>query len=51
MKIVEIVLERKIREVVNVDGMQFGFMPGRGITVALFIVRRMQEKYICVLWM
>ena len=38
-------LERRIREVVNVGGMQFGFMPGGGTTDALFIVRRMQEEY------
>ena len=25
--------------------MQFGFMPGRGTTDALFVVRRMQEEY------
>ena len=25
--------------------MQFGFMPGRGTTDALFVVQRMQEKY------
>ena len=45
MKIVEIVLERRIRESVNVDSMQFGFMLGRGTTDALFLVRRMQEEY------
>ena len=54
MRIVERVLERRIREVVNVDGMQFGFMPDRGTTVVLFIFGRVQEKYreedICVLW-
>ena len=44
MKIVERVLER-IRESVNIDSMQFGFMPGRETTDALFVVRRMQEKY------
>ena len=26
--------------------MQFGFMPGKGTTDAIFIVRQMQEKYI-----
>ena len=45
MKIVERVLERRIRELVNIDSMQFGFMPGRGTTDALFVVQRMQEEY------
>ena len=43
MKIVERVLER-IRKLVNIDSMPFGFMPGRGTTDALFVVRRMQEE-------
>ena len=25
--------------------MQFGFMPGRGTTDALFVIQRMQEEY------
>ena len=45
MKIVERVLERRIRELVNIDSMQFGFMPARGTTDALFVVRRMQKEY------
>ena len=45
MEIIERVLERRIREFVNIDSMQFGFMPGRGTTDALFVVRRIQEKY------
>ena len=54
MKIIERVLEKKIRALMVVDDMQFGFMPGRRMTDALFIVRRMQEEYMekdtCVLW-
>ena len=44
MKIVERVLE-KIRELVKVDDMQFGFMPGKGTTDTLFVLRRMQEEF------
>ena len=44
MKIVERVLQRRIRELVNIDTMQFGFMHGRGMTDALFVIRRMQVK-------
>ena len=39
------VLERRIRELVNIDLMQFGFMPGRGMTDAMFVVQRMKEEY------
>ena len=45
MKIIERVLEKRIRALVEVDNMQFGFMSGRGMTDALFIARRMQEEY------
>ena len=37
LKIVERVPEKSIRELVKVDDMQFGFMPGKGTTDALFI--------------
>ena len=30
---------------VNLKGMQFGFMPGKATVDAIFIVRRMQEEY------
>ena len=38
MNTAERVLERRILELVNVDGMHFGFMSGRGTTDALFAV-------------
>ena len=38
-------IEKRIRELVKVDDMQFGFMPGKGTTDALFILRRTQEVF------
>ena len=29
----------------SVDNMQFGFMPGKGTTYAIFIMRQIQEKH------
>ena len=46
MKLFERVIEQLIRESISIDDMQFGFMPGRGTTDAIFIVRQVQEKYI-----
>ena len=43
--IVERVLENRIRESVMIDDMQFSFMPGKGTTHALFILRRKQEEF------
>jgi hypothetical protein len=45
MKVVERVIEKRIREQVKIDDMQFGFRAGRGTTDAIFIVRQLQEKY------
>jgi len=46
MKIMERIIERKVRKRVQIDDMQFGFRPGRGTIDAIFIVRQMQEKYL-----
>ena len=46
MKLLERVLDPLIRNMVNIDEMQFGFVPGKGTTDAIFIVRQLQEKYI-----
>ena len=48
MKLVEHVLERRIRKMVDIDEMQFGFVSGRSATDAVFIVRQLQEKYLAV---
>ena len=46
MKILERIIERLIRENVNIDDMQFRFMKGRGTIDAIFTVRQLQEKYL-----
>ena len=46
MKIIEKVLERRLRHMVKVDEMQFGFMPDKGTIDAVFIQRRLQEEYL-----
>ena len=38
--------EKITRERVSIDEMQFGFMPGRGTTDAIFILRHLQEKHV-----
>ena len=46
MKVYERIVESHIRQQVSIDDMQFGFMPGRGTTDAIFIIRQLQEKYL-----
>ena len=45
MKLLELVLDFSIHQMVNIDEMQFAFVPGRGTTDAIFIVCQLQ-KYI-----
>ena len=45
MKVFEKVIEKHIRDIVNIDEMQFGFMPGKGTIDAIFIARQIQERY------
>src|SRR5258706_155782 len=54
MKVFERVMEKRVRNRVTLDDMQFGFRPGRGTTDAIFTVRQVQEKFIAKkrdLWM
>ena len=46
MKLLELVQDSFIQEMVDIDTMQFGFVPGRGTTDATFIIRQLQERYI-----
>ena len=46
MKVLERVIEGRVRKIVTIDEMQFGFMAGRGTTDAIFVVRQLQEKYL-----
>ena len=48
MKIVERTVDGLIRQVVSIDDSQFGFVPGRDTTNAIFVVSQLQEKYLAV---
>ena len=45
LKVLERILDHRIRKMVKVDEMQCGFMPGKGTIDMMFIMRQMQEKY------
>src|SRR3989441_962022 len=44
LKVLERVIETRLRKTVKIDDMQFGFSPGKGTTDAIFIVQQVQEK-------
>ena len=48
MKILERIIDGLIRQKVSIDDSQFGFVPVRGTTDAIFVVRQLQEKYLAV---
>ena len=53
MKVLERVIEGRVRKIVKIDSMQFGFMVGRGRQM-MFSVCQLQEKYLAnnkELWM
>ena len=45
MKVLERVLEKRIRCKVSNHNIQYGFMPGKGTTNAIFIMQQVQEKH------
>ena len=46
MKILERIVDSLIGQLVSIDDSQFGFVPGRGTTYTIFVVRQLQEKYL-----
>ena len=47
-KVIEKIADSLIRQMVSIDESQFGVVPGRGTTDAIFVVRQLQEKYLSV---
>ena len=45
LKVIERVLERRIRALVDFDETQFGFLPEKGTIDALFLVQKLQEQH------
>ena len=45
MKVVERIFEHRIRQQIEIDDMQFGFMKGKGTTDAIFMARQIQENF------
>ena len=46
MKVRERIVVGMIPEMIAIDEMQFAFVPGRGTTDAIFIIRQLQEKFL-----
>ena len=45
VKVVERIFEHRIRQQIEIDDMQFGFIKGKGTTDAIFMARQMQENF------
>ena len=48
IKVTERITDSFIRQVVTIDESQFVFVPGRGTSDAIFVIRQLQEKYLTV---
>ena len=44
-KLYEKILDGRLHEVVDIDKMQYGLMPGRETTDTVFVLRRLTEKF------
>ena len=48
MKVIKWVADNLIRQMVTIDKSQFGVVPGRDTSDAIFVIRQLQEKYFMV---
>ena len=48
LRVLERVLEKIGRDLVSIDEMQFGFVPGQGTTDAILIICQLQEKHLAM---
>ena len=46
MKILERIVDGLVRQLVSIDDSQFGLVPDRGTTDAIFVVKQLQETYL-----
>ena len=46
MKVFERVIQQKIREMVDVDAVQSGFLPVKGTAYVIFIAHQVEERYL-----
>ena len=46
MKMFQKILECRLRKLITVNNMQFGFSPGKRTTDAVFIIQQLQEKHL-----
>jgi hypothetical protein len=46
MKVMERVMEKRLRAILNIDAMQRGFMPGRSTIDAIFTIRTLIERHL-----
>jgi len=45
MKVVERIFKQRIRQQIEIDDMQFGFVKGKETTDTIFMARQMQENF------
>ncbi|CAK9292557.1 unnamed protein product [Gordionus sp. m RMFG-2023] len=45
LKLYEKIIEKRLRDIIEIGETQFGFMHGRSTTDALHAIRQMSEKY------